>query len=294
MLLCLSSSRTGLLDWVRGVEGSVDLAGGVSLEAASDLAAGLALGGAPLDVGTGLDIVAHPGQDDGVQRPVQSSVAAAIEPVSHGVARGCWDRAGAGDLGHRGLAADPAGMRPHAQHDGCGDRPDPGQLEKLGCLVGDDRGELLTVALQLDVELKSNREQLTAIVTDQAPELLELPGVGAITAAVVLCVWSHPGRVRSEAAMAQIAGTCPIPASSGNTVRHRLNRGGDRRLNWALNTVVLTRMRDDVETRAYVERRTAEGKTRREIRRCLKRYTTRQIYRTLNAAHPIEEACPAA
>jgi len=58
-----------------------------------------------------------------------------------------------------------------------------------------------------------------------------MPGVGAVTAAVVLCVWSHPGRVRSEAALAQIAGTCPIPASSGNTVRHRLNRGGDRRLN---------------------------------------------------------------
>lgn len=94
--------------------------------------------------------------------------------------------------------------------------------------------------------------------------------------------------------MAQIAGTCPIPASSGNTVRHRLNRGGDRRPNWALNTIVLTRMRDDAETRVYVARRTAEGKTSREIRRCLKRYTTRQIYRTLNAAHPLEELRPAA
>ena len=147
---------------------------------------------------------------------------------------------------------------------------------------------------QLDVELKNNRGQLTSIVTERAPELLEMPGVGAITAAVVLCAWSHPGRVRSEAAMAQIAGTCPIPASSGNTVRHRLNRGGDRRLNWALNTIVLTRMRDDAETRDYVARRTAEGKTSREIRRCLKRYTTRQIYRTLNAAHPLEELRPAA
>lgn len=141
---------------------------------------------------------------------------------------------------------------------------------------------------QLDIDLKSNRRQLTSIVTARAPELLELPGVGAVTAAVILCVWSHPGRVRSEAALAQIAGTCPIPASSGNTVRHRLNRGGDRRLNWALNTIVLTRMRDDSVTRSYVERRTTEGKTRREIRRCLKRYTTRQIYRTLNAANPTD------
>lgn len=147
---------------------------------------------------------------------------------------------------------------------------------------------------QLDAELKNNRDQLTAIVTERAPELLAMLGVGAVTAAVVLCAWSHPGRVRSEAAMAQIAGTCPIPASSGNTVRHRLNRGGDRRLNWALNTVVLTRMRTDAATRDYVARRTAEGKTSREIRRCLKRYTTRQIYRTLNAANPPSPLAPTA
>lgn len=109
---------------------------------------------------------------------------------------------------------------------------------------------------------------LTAIVTDRAPELLAMPGFGAVAAAVVLCVWSPPGRVRSEAAaMGQIAGTSPIPASSGNTVRHRLNRGGDRRLNLALNAVVLTRMRTDPNTRAYVARRTAEGKTGGEIRR---------------------------
>ena len=143
----------------------------------------------------------------------------------------------------------------------------------------------------LDVELKSNRDQLTAIVTDRAPHLLALTGVGAVTAAVVLCAWSHPGRVRSEAAMAQIAGTCPIPASSGNTVRHRLNRGGDRRLNWAFNTVVLTRMRTDPATRDYVARRTAEGKTSREIRRCLKRYTTRQIYRNPQRRRRCRSAC---
>lgn len=159
------------------------------------------------------------------------------------------------------------------------------RVEPVG--ISTARAECVRLAgrvAQLDIELKNNRNQLTTIVTDRAPELLALPGVGAVTAAVVLCVWSHPGRVRSEAAMAQIAGTSPIPASSGNTVRHRLNRGGDRRLNWALNTVVLTRMRTDPTTRDYVTRRTAEGKTSREIRRCLKRYTTRQIYRTLNAA----------
>jgi transposase len=144
--------------------------------------------------------------------------------------------------------------------------------------------------VELDHELAENRAQITRLVSAQAPELLDLPGVGAITAAVILTVWSHAGRIRSEAAFAQIAGTCPIPASSGNTVRHRLNRGGDRRLNRAINTIVLTRMRTDPDTRAYIQRRRAEGKTNKEIRRCLKRYTSRQIFRTLASAHRAPEA----
>lgn len=162
--------------------------------------------------------------------------------------------------------------------------------ESLG--VATARVEAVRLAqriLVLNDELTSNRADITTLVEAQAPELLALPGVGAITAAIVLTVWSHPGRIRSEAAFAQIAGTCPIPASSGNTVRHRLNRGGDRRLNRALNTVVLTRMRTDPATRSYIERRLAEGKTSKEIRRCLKRYTSRQIFRTLTAAHPDPE-----
>lgn len=161
--------------------------------------------------------------------------------------------------------------------------------EPLG--VATARAEAARVAkriILLNDELASNRADITRLVKAHAPELLDLPGVGAVTAAIVLTVWSHPGRIRSEAAFAQIAGTCPIPASSGNTVRHRLNRGGDRRLNRALNTVVLTRIRTDPATRTYTQRRLAEGKTNREIRRCLKRYTTRQIYRTLTAAHTPE------
>lgn len=136
----------------------------------------------------------------------------------------------------------------------------------------------------LDVELADNLAQLRSLVQAQAPVLLEQTGIGPVTAAAVLTVWSHPGRVRSEGAFALIAGTTPIPASSGNTDRHRLNRGGDRRLNRALHTIVMTRMRCDPTTRAYVERRKTEGKTTREIRRSLKRYTARQLYRTLNAA----------
>lgn len=149
-------------------------------------------------------------------------------------------------------------------------------------------------ALVLDEELGENREQLTEIVTAEAPKLLELRGVGAVTAAIVLTVWSHPGRIRSEAAFAAIAGTAPIPASSGNTVRHRLNRGGDRQLNRAMNTIVLTRMRTDPNTRAYVQRRLAQGKTSKEIRRCLKRYVTRQIFRTLADVHQRPDATLAA
>ncbi|WP_216918088.1 transposase, partial [Nocardia noduli] len=134
---------------------------------------------------------------------------------------------------------------------------------------------------ELGDQLKSNRAQLDEILADHVPQLLALPGVGAVTAAVILTVWSHPGRIRTEAALAKIAGTAPIPASSGNTTRHRLSRGGDRRLNRAIHTIVLTRMRTDDATRAYLQKRLAAGKTKREATRCLKRYVTRQIHRTL-------------
>ncbi|MCD5422693.1 IS110 family transposase [Rhodococcus pyridinivorans] len=134
---------------------------------------------------------------------------------------------------------------------------------------------------ELESELVDNRKKLDAVVKACAPKLVDLPGVGAVVAASILIAWSHPGRVRSEAAFASLAGTCPIPASSGNTMRHRLNRGGDRRLNRALTTIVVVRMRTDPDTRTYVARRRAEGRTTKEIMRCLKRYVTRQVFRTL-------------
>ncbi len=96
--------------------------------------------------------------------------------------------------------------------------------------------------------------------------------------------YSHPGRCRNDAAYAALGGVNPIPASSGQTTRHRLNRGGDRALNQALHTIAMARMRDCPTTRAYLTRRRAEGKTDREIRRCLKRYIARQLYRHLTAA----------
>jgi len=126
---------------------------------------------------------------------------------------------------------------------------------------------------------------MAELITDSpAAPLLEDKGIGAYTAAVVTA-WSHPGRIRDKAAFASLAGVNPIPASSGNTIRHRLNRGGDRRLNKALHIITVTRMTHDPNTKAYVEKRLAEGRTRREIRRCLKRYIARYLYRTLNALH---------
>ena len=119
-----------------------------------------------------------------------------------------------------------------------------------------------------------------------APELLTQHGVGPISAAAVLIAWSAPGRIRSEAAFARLAGTAPIPASSGKTIRHRLDRGGDRKLNRALHTIILTRKRTDPETKAYISRRLSEGKTQREATRCLKRYLARSLYRQLEAMPP--------
>lgn len=140
-------------------------------------------------------------------------------------------------------------------------------------------------ALALKAEAAEHEQEIARIVASIRPDLLDQVGVGPIGAAVILCAWSHPGRIHSEAAFAMLAGTAPIPATSGQTVnRHRLNRSGDRQLNRAIHTIVLTRLRCDERTRAYVQRRTNEGRTRREIMRCLKRYVTRDLYRLLE--HP--------
>jgi transposase len=130
-------------------------------------------------------------------------------------------------------------------------------------------------------DLAANRNQLHALAEDLAPGITRVHGIGPVCAAQAIVSFSHPGRCRHEAAFAALAGTSPQPASSGRTIRHRLNRGGDRALNAAIHTIAVTRMRSCPRTRAYITRRTAEGKTPREIRRCLKRYITRELYRTL-------------
>jgi transposase len=103
----------------------------------------------------------------------------------------------------------------------------------------------------------------------------------------LIVAWSHRGRLRSEAAFARLAGVAPVPASSGRTRRHRLSRGGDRQLNRALHTIVLHRRQHDAKTKDYITRRIAEGKSRREATRLLKRYLARHLYRLLQNQEPL-------
>jgi transposase len=142
--------------------------------------------------------------------------------------------------------------------------------------------DLARRALALNDEATRHEKALLANVRSWRPDLLTQLGVGPIVAATILCAWSHPGRIRSEAAFAMLAGAAPIPANSGQTTtRYRLNRYGDRQLNRALHTVVFSRLRYHPATQAYAKRRTAEGKTSRETKRCLKRYLARDLYRLL-------------
>lgn len=148
------------------------------------------------------------------------------------------------------------------------------------------RREAIRLALRVhhvNTELKTNTRALTDLVQQhEHASLTAKTGIGPVNAAIILTTWSHTDRVRSDSAFAMLAGTAPIPASSGNTTRHRLSRNGDRRLNRAVHVIALTRMAHDPATRAYVARRLTEGRTRKDIHRILKRYITREIYRHLN------------
>jgi transposase len=144
----------------------------------------------------------------------------------------------------------------------------------------------------LTAEAAEQHRAIHTLVTAWRPDLLSQPGIGPISAAALLCAWSHPGRIHNEAAFAMLAGAAPIPASSGDTIRYRLNRFGDRRLNRALHTIVITRMRHHQPTRDYVARRTTDGKTRKEIKRCLKRYLARDLFRQLENPPQPEPAAP--
>jgi transposase len=137
---------------------------------------------------------------------------------------------------------------------------------------------------QLSAESATLDGQLAQLVATAAPALVAVKGIGPETAgALLVAAGDNPDRLRSEGAFARLCGVAPLPASSGRTTRHRLNRGGDRDANRALYLLVLGRMSWDPRTRDYVARRTAEGLSKPEIIRCLKRYLAREVYRLLRA-----------
>ena len=139
----------------------------------------------------------------------------------------------------------------------------------------------------LTVEERELAREIETLTRTLAPQLLQQPGVGPLAAAQILISWSHTGRITSEAAFARLAGCAPIPASSGQTIRYRLDRSGDRRLNRALHMILVTRRRAHAPTIDYIERRIQEGKSRREATRCLKRYLARNLYRQLEHGTPL-------
>jgi transposase len=147
--------------------------------------------------------------------------------------------------------------------------------------------------LFLEAEAAQHQAELDRLVGQVAPSLLNELGVGALTAAQLLVSWSHHGRVRSEAAFAMLAGVAPLEASSGRVTRHRLNRAGDRQLNRALHVIALTRLRQDPATSLYVARRPAQGKSDKEIRRCLKRILARKLFRLMQRELTPSPASPA-
>jgi transposase len=134
----------------------------------------------------------------------------------------------------------------------------------------------------LEEEIAELDERIGRLLAATAPELLSRFGVGPDTAAALLvCAGDNPERLHSEAAFAHLCGVAPIPASSGKTTRHRLDRGGDRQANSALWRIVMVRIAHDPATRAYFERKVKEGRSKREVIRLLKRYVARELYRYL-------------
>jgi transposase len=146
----------------------------------------------------------------------------------------------------------------------------------------------------LNAEIREFEKIITEQIRDTAPDLLDLFGVGQDSAATLLiAAGDNPDRLAHEAAFAALCGVSPVEMSSGKTQRRRLNRGGNRQANAALFRVILTRIRCHPETRAYLQRRTAEGRTKREIIRCLKRYLARHIYKIIRASLAIATPAPA-
>jgi transposase len=173
------------------------------------------------------------------------------------------------DLTPRRLVLKAAAFRPGAVST-------PGAATKLALRELAQRHQFLTDQVRrLDAELKP-------LVAAAAPRLVAINGVGTqVAGQLLVTAGDNPIRLRSESAFAHLCGVAPIPASSGKTNRHRLNRAGDRAANLALWRVVMVRLSSDDRTKAYMARRRSEGLSKREVIRCLKRYVAREVYRSL-------------
>ena len=145
---------------------------------------------------------------------------------------------------------------------------------------------------QLNKEVQQLDAELERLTRAAAPTLVNAFGIGPDTASsLLIAAGSNPDRLRSEASFASLCGVNPIPASSGRTNRHRLNRGGDRQANAALYSIVVVRLRYDPRTQEYMQRRIAEGMSKSEVIRCLKRYVAREVYSAIQKpAQLIEKA----
>ena len=157
----------------------------------------------------------------------------------------------------------------------------------LGCPTTATKTALRSLAVRheaLEAEVKALDGQIVPLIAKAAPRLVALFGVGPDTAgALLVAAGDNPERLRSEAAFSMLCGSSPVEASSGKVTRHRLNRGGVRQANAALYRIVVVRLRFDQATKDYMERRTAEGKSRKDVIRCLKRYVAREVYAVLTA-----------
>ena len=208
------------------------------------------------------------------QRQIKSLIVTAPEPL----------RAQLRGLQNARLIATCAGLR-----------PDPARIDDPEQAAKTALRTLARRHLALREEINELDALIGPLIAVINPDLLARTGVGAdVAGQLLVTAGQNADRLHSEPAFAMLCGAAPIPASSGKTHRHRLNRGGDRQANAALYRVVLCRMRWDPRTRAYVERRTKEGLSKKDIIRCLKRLIARELYYVLRPAHPAEDRAPAA
>ena len=166
----------------------------------------------------------------------------------------------------------------------------PGRLDSPTAATKQALRSLARRYHQLGKEIKDLEVDLKRLTGAVAPDLVDSFGIGPDTAATLLvAAGSNPQRLHSESAFASLCGVNPIPASSGRTNRHRLNRGGHRQANAALHRIVIVRLRHDERTRAYMRRRTSEGMSKKEVIRCLKRYVAREVFSTLRNINQIAQ-----